>query len=207
MNLRLPPRAAPGAMRTTIRHPDEIPAPHSPRAMLMLNYQTNARNGALVRFNPPVRSRRAPRPASPRLPSIPLPSPHHPAGCPSAHFQALTILPSPPSRLRPQPCFISHPTSTSARHHAQFRAPLASSPSPCSVSCPPSSAFPLLLVSRPPLPSPPGTMLGLADPRRICVAAMLDFRGAATSPASRPCLVRLPPRSAAPFGSKATVPV
>jgi len=142
-----------------------------------------------------------------RLPSIPLPSPHHPAGCPPAHFQSLTILPSPPSRLRPQPCFISHPTSTSARHHAQFRAPLASSPSPCSVSCPPSSAFPLLLVSRPPLPSPPGTMLGLADPRRICVAAMLDFRGAATSPASRPCLVRLPPRSAAPFGSKATVPV
>src|SRR5690349_22442440 len=51
-------------MRTTIRHPDETPAPIPPRAMLMLNYQTNARNGALVRFNPAAstdRPHRAPR--------------------------------------------------------------------------------------------------------------------------------------------------
>ena len=82
---------------------------HSPRAMLMLNYQTNARNGALVRFNPPVRSRRAPRPASPRLPSIPLPSPHHPAQ-PAFPSPPPTMLHfAPHLHLRPAPCSVPRP--------------------------------------------------------------------------------------------------
>jgi hypothetical protein len=66
MTLRYEPeiaaRVAPDAIRTTIRDPDKTPAPFS-NAKLMLNYQTNARNGALVRFNPVLRS--GPAPASP----------------------------------------------------------------------------------------------------------------------------------------------
>jgi len=52
MNLRLPSRRRPRSHRTAIRDPDKTPAQFR-RAQLMLNYQTNAGAGVLVRFNRP----------------------------------------------------------------------------------------------------------------------------------------------------------
>jgi len=97
----------------------------------MLDYHTNARNGALVRFNPAVRSNPTPRLASPR--------------CPPARFQARTILPSPPSRLPPHHASFRTPPPSSAQHHARFPSPFASPPSTV-----PGSA---VLLPSPPSPS------------------------------------------------------
>ena len=104
MNLRLPPQGCPRRYAHDYPPSGRNSRAHSPRAMLMLNYQTNARNGALVRFNPAV-DRDGP-PASP-----------HP-GCPPSHLQALTILPACPSAhfqaltILPSPAFPSPPPTT-----------------------------------------------------------------------------------------------
>src|ERR1041384_7943622 len=77
--------------------------------MLMLNYQTNARSGALVRFNPAVQSTRppaSPHPGCPpshcpaesrRLnvtstgPSVDEPLPENPSAGGSAHAELVTL--------------------------------------------------------------------------------------------------------------------
>jgi len=97
--------------------------------MLMINYHTNACNGALVRFNPATRSRATRRLASPRRPP--------------ARFQALASLPSHalPSPA-PAPASFRTPPPTSTRHHARFRVPAPSPPAPCLGSAAPSACTP-----------------------------------------------------------------
>jgi len=87
------PGPGPDAIRTAIRDADKIPH-NSVGSVQMLNYHTNARDGALVRFNP----------ALPREP-----------GLVSRHRALSSALPSPrpASRLRPSvsapPCSVCAP--------------------------------------------------------------------------------------------------
>ena len=147
----------------------------------MLNYHTNARNGALVRFNPAVRSNPTPRLASPR--------------CPPARFQARTILPSPafpspaPSRfishptsqLRPAPCSVSFPVRVSALHRAWFRGPApVSALTVFDFAATASPAFPAVLgfAARP-----------VCGPDRVCFACRFAPRPSRSAPRRRPRLI------------------
>jgi hypothetical protein len=80
MNLRLPPQSGPRRYAHDYPRSGQSSRAIHWRPMLMLNYHTNARNRALVRFNPAARSRATRRLASPRRPP--------------ARFQALASLPS-----------------------------------------------------------------------------------------------------------------
>ena len=173
----------------------------------MLNYRTNVRNGALVRFNPAVRSNPTPRLASPR--------------CPPARFQARTILPSPafpspaPSRfishptsqLRPAPCSVPRPRRASPPGTVLGFFPGSRlRPPPCSVSFPVGVSALHRAWFRGPAPVSALTVLDFAATASPAFPAILGF---AARPVCGPDRVwfRVPLRSAAtPFGSKAPSP-
>jgi hypothetical protein len=146
------------------------------RPMLMLNYHTNARNSALVRFNPAARSRPAlasphsaalqpaskPSPACPATPSCLLPppplhfAPHLPPppgtmlGSAARPISARTVLwvPQPCPRAFP-PCLVSRLCPVSGPDRAWFRVPSRSAATPFGSKAPPRLIPGSARVSRP----------------------------------------------------------
>jgi len=192
MNLRLPPQRGPRRYAHDYPRSGQNSRAIPWRPMLMLNYHTNARNGTLVRFNPAVRSRRAPAPPHPgALQPASKPSPACPATPSRLPPRPLHFAPHPPPH--PAPCSVPRPRPISARTVLGFRSPVRVYAKPCLGSAALSACTP----NRAWVPQP----CPRVRPRRAWL------RGAVPSPVPDRTWFRVPPRSAAtPFGSKAPPP-